>query len=458
MHLKIDELPRGWQSGERTSLTPPFIAPPWRSEARSGPNASPGTRGGSPAPKASQRATRYAAVAGSAAPVTGTGTPHLEHTPDRLRAVVVAVAGAGAGAGAGAVLDTTAQLPEGPQPDAATTLLESPQPDAATTLRKRAKAKARTEAVVEGLAGLGTETPLRRSYARTLLCANILRQADGKVEGKYCGNRWCVVCNRIRTAKLRTAYAPELATWADAQFITLTIPNVQGKQLHSVVRELVKTVRLLADSIRRTDRLSWKAVRKLEVTYSTARRDYHPHLHLLVAGKAQADVIVRRWLATFLEANPAAQKVVPCAGPTAMAELFKYLTKQTVKDADGKTTAPPARVLDTIYKAVRKLRTIQPMGFTVAAAADVVQDEEGTIELDESTPAPLARTAPVEWQWLTTLTDWVDFSTGEVLSGYEPTAEEASTLRRIRAAASPPDDPGREMPPKMPPKMLQKMQ
>jgi hypothetical protein len=200
------------------------------------------------------------------------------------------------------------------------------------------------------------------------------------------------------------------------------------------VRELLKAVRLLADNVRRTDKLCWKAVRKLEVTFNPRLRNYHPHLHLLVAGRTQAEAVVRRWLAMFPAANPAAQKVVPCAGPNAMAELFKYLTKQTVKDEDGKLTAPPARVLDTIYKAVRKLRTIQPMGFAVAAQADAVQDEDATIELDASTPAPAARTELVRWEWITSLTDWIDLTT-------DPTPEEASILRRIREDAFPLDDP-----------------
>lgn len=391
-----------------------------RPEARQRPNARPGT---APSPNRTERQLAHRplnVVAGEAdGPMPAEIAPHLASTPDRLNAVAVA----GAGERGPVVLDTTAQP------------LQRPQQDAATTLRKRARAKATTEAVVEGLAGLGKETPLRFGYANTLRCANVLRQADGKVTGKYCGNRWCTVCNRIRTAKLRTAYAPELASWADAQFVTLTIPNVQGEQLHSVVREVLQSVKWATDNIRRTDRLSWKAVRKLEVTYSTKLRNYHPHLHLLVAGKAQADALVRRWLDTHPDANPAAQKIIPCTGPNAMAELFKYLIKQTVKDAEGKDTAPPARVLDTIYKAVRKLRTIQPMGFTVAVAADVVQDEDATIDLDASTPAPAARTELVEWEWITSLTDWIDLTTGEVLSGYEPTPDEVRTLQRIRADA-----------------------
>jgi hypothetical protein len=77
------------------------------------------------------------------------------------------------------------------------------------------------------------------------------------------------------------------------------------------------------------------------------------------------------------------------------------------------------------------------MGFSVAALSGTVQDEDAAIELDASTPAPAARTElVVEWEWLPTLTDWVDLSTGECLSGYDPTPEESSTLRRIRVGAS----------------------
>lgn len=399
-----------------------------RPEARRSPNASPGT---APSTSRTERQPTHRplrAVAGKAdGPMPAEVAPHLASTPDRLNAVAVA----GAGERGPVVLDTVAQLPE------------APKTDAATTLQKRAKSKARTESVVEGLVALDSgahkafkyTNTLHYGYASTLRCAGVLSQLDGKVTGRYCGNRWCAVCNRIRTAKLRTAYAPELASWPDAQFVTLTVPNVPSEQLHDAVREMLKAVRMIADSIRRTDGLAWKAVRKLEVTYSTKRRDYHHHLHLLVAGKAQADALVRRWLAMFPEANAGAQKVVPCVGPNAMLELFKYLTKQTVKDADGRVTAPPARALDCIYRAVRKLRTIQPMGFTVAPKTDVVQDEDAVIELDASTPAPAMRSEPVRWEWFTTLTDWVDLTTGEVLSGYEPTPDEVRTLQRIRADA-----------------------
>ena len=52
----------------------------------------------------------------------------------------------------------------------------------------------------------------------------MLLQEGGKLSAKYCGNRWCLVCNSIRTAKLFAAYGPTLRSWEDAHFVTLTIP------------------------------------------------------------------------------------------------------------------------------------------------------------------------------------------------------------------------------------------
>lgn len=311
-------------------------------------------------------------------------------------------------------LDTTAQLCHSPRQG----------------LRNRARSKYLTEAIVGGLTGL--ESPLRYSYASTMRCATTLAQNGAEITGKYCRQRWCLVCSRIRTAKLIGAYLPEMARWADPYFVTLTIPNVQGPQLHNAVRAMLATMPRLARAIRRTDGLELRAIRKLEVTWSHARRDYHPHLHLIVEGRAVADALVRRWLAENPDATHKAQDVRPCTGPGAMKELFKYFTKLLAKGMDGERTAPPPRVLDTMFKAVRGLRTFQPMGFV---APKVVQADDDAMTLDATTASPDAKRERVEWEWSGALADWVDYSTGELLSGYEPPATMRALVDRIRADA-----------------------
>jgi hypothetical protein len=187
----------------------------------------------------------------------------------------------------------------------------------------------------------------------------------------------------------------------------------------------------IAKDMARTDRLTLTSLRKLEVTYNATRKDFHPHFHLVVKGKVEAETLVRRWLKYFPDANPGAQKVIACAGDGVAGELFKYLTKDTVT-VDGKERAIPSRALDTIYKAVKRRRTIQPTGALKAVKVGALEDEDGALELDTSTPAPSRRTKPCLWSWVTSLTDWVDYETGEVLAGYDPSPADRATLQRFR--------------------------
>jgi hypothetical protein len=184
----------------------------------------------------------------------------------------------------------------------------------------------------------------------------------------------------------------------------------------------------------RTDRLTLTSLRKLEVTYNPTRKDFHPHFHLVVQGKLEADTLVRRWLKYFPDANAGAQKVIACAGGGVAGELFKYLTKDTVT-VDGKERAIPSRALDTIYKAVKRRRTIQPTGVLKAVKVGAVDDGDGDLDLDASTTAPSRRTEPCLWTWVSSLTDWVDYDTGEVLAGYNPSLADRATLSRLRAEA-----------------------
>jgi hypothetical protein len=277
---------------------------------------------------------------------------------------------------------------------------------------------------------LGERTPLRFAYASTLRCAGELMQEGVKVQGKYCRQRWCLVCNRIRTAKLIGAYLPEMATWTDPHFVTLTIPNVQGHELHRAVREMIELTPRLARAIRRTDGLELRAVRKLEVTYSIRRGDFHPHLHLIVNTRAVADALVRRWMKAFPNADAKAQDVRRCEGEGAMRELFKYFTKLIVKGLDGERTAPHPLVQDTIFKAVKGLRTFQPMGFVSRVKVDA-SDE--TLELDAGTVSPIAPDfrGLIRWQWIGD--DWMDYLTGELLSGFTPSESMRELVTRITA-------------------------
>ena len=269
-------------------------------------------------------------------------------------------------------------------------------------------------------------SPLHFAYLRTLSCSGLMRQADGKVTAKYCRARWCCVCNAIRSAKLMVAYSPELESWTDGTFLTLSRPNVRGKNLYGELRLNRKALQKVMAKARRGGWV-FRAVLKVEVTYNPMKGTYHPHFHLMVDSRAVADELLRLWMAANPTAHRSGQDVRKCHSPL---ELFKYVTKLLVKGLEGEQTTPHPAVLDTIFRAMKNLRTMQPLGFRVAGAAVLPEDE--TLQLDASTLSPISRPEPFDWEWVDWLHDWVDKGTGEVLADFSPTLAQLKLLNRIR--------------------------
>lgn len=274
-----------------------------------------------------------------------------------------------------------------------------------------------TTPLAAALADLRSE--LERSYRNTIYCASLIEQgADGKLRTRYCGNRWCLVCNRVRTARAINRYEPRLAEWSDRQFVTLTLPNVRGDALRDTLRGMRECVVLCWKSIRRR-RPGVRALRKLECTHNVVRDDYHPHYHLVVEGADVAHALVDAWLERNPNAVRAAQDVRPC-DDGALREVFKYFTKLTVKAGtreDGKRAIIRPVHLDAIFRALKGSRVYQPMGF--AAPVPKGEGEDDDVRGD-ATAATSRLGEDVLWEWLQSLHDWVDLSTGECLTGYEP--------------------------------------
>jgi hypothetical protein len=274
------------------------------------------------------------------------------------------------------------------------------------TLQKRARAKYMTNGITDKLRRLDSE--LKQSYLNTFFCASILVQDGFKLTGRYCNNRWCLVCNRIRTAKLIVAYGDVLERLPDKHFVTLTIPNVPGADLHAAIRQMGVQIRRIQNQVFRKRGAPIVGVRKLECTYNAIRNDFHPHFHLVVSGAQAAADLVSEWLKTFPEACRAAQDYRP-ADLRATMELFKYFTKVLTKPRNGKATVY-ASALDTIFGAMRGLRVFQPMGIRKDIPEDI---EEIQAEIYRD-----LEDRETHWDWVDN--DWVDKSTGEVLSDYTP--------------------------------------
>ncbi len=287
------------------------------------------------------------------------------------------------------------------------------------TLRKRAKRKHLSTPLSLRLVDaskLNPDSVLKKSYFNTYHCCRTLAiREDGSVRGNYCKNRWCLVCNNIRIAQSINNYMPTVSQWNDKYFVTLTVPNCRGKKLEGTIKLMqgtfTKIHAKLKKQYQRNQRERVCGLRKIECTYNVVRNDYHPHFHLIIKGKKNAEDIKNEWLDRFPKASYKAQDV-KTANNESTKELFKYFTKvvTTIKDKKGevKDRIIYADAMDVIFNSMKNKRTFQNFGFksnkVISDDLDTEMDIERIIE---------------EVEWVQELGDWVR-QDGELFSGHRP--------------------------------------
>lgn len=301
-------------------------------------------------------------------------------------------------------LDTLAQLRK--------PLIDVPSRGGKNVLKKRCRAKYISNKIALSLADL--ESDLQKSYYNTYHCVDTLVQSGKKVTSKYCNNRWCLVCNRIRIAKLINGYKNVLAELPEKRFVTLTVPNVPAEMLRETLLDMGKRFKNVTETFRKR-KTPIIGIRKIEVTYNVIRNDFHPHYHLIVSGEQVAKNVIVEWLKRFPEATFDAQDERP-ADDNSVMELFKYFTKMvTNKNVFVKA-------LDTIFRSMYKMRTFQPMGIRKNVSEDIE-------ELRAEIYADLEEREQI-WTWYEN--DWVDCETGETLTGYVPSANVERLVKSIK--------------------------
>jgi hypothetical protein len=290
-------------------------------------------------------------------------------------------------------------------------------------LRKRARAKYYTSNVALGLYALNSD--LKKSYGQTAWnCAVTIEQKGDKFTSRYCNQRWCLVCNRIRTAKLLKGYEPVLAKLNDPQFVTLTVPNVKAQFLRKTIKEMIAACRSIQKAAQKKHErdpsaLQLIGIRKIECTHNYIFDTYHPHLHFIIEGKEAAEHLKAEWLKHFKNATECCQDVRQ-ATPGSSQELFKYFSKLVTKiDGQAYTLLQP---LDVIFNAMRGLRTFQSLGLKKYISEDIEVLQAEVIEGAE----------PQNALWLWSCSDWVNLETAEALSGHLPSEQSTKLVEGIR--------------------------
>jgi hypothetical protein len=307
-----------------------------------------------------------------------------------------------------ASLDTSAQLPT-----------NTKQVFPKKTFVNRARAKFLTNEVVTKLSNL--PSALENSYKTTARCSGHLTEASGKLSGLYCGQRWCLVCSRIRTARCIAGYLPALESMSDKWFLTLTRRNCTGSRLKTVIREMIQNAQNIHRVLKEKHKLRYSSLRKIECTYNEKRGDYHPHFHFIFSSELAARTFLAAWLRRYPErlsdgrlnpdrASPGGQDLRRADNKSCL-ELFKYFTKVVSKTKGESDYRIHVRALDTMFLAMRGVRTFQPTGGLKLVSEDV----------EELQAEATNREQMAAWSWLNGCADWVNAETGELLTGYSPT-------------------------------------
>lgn len=279
-------------------------------------------------------------------------------------------------------------------------------------LKKRAHSKALNTSLFGRMLYLNSN--LHTQYQETFYCSHSIFIDGNKAKSKFCRRRWCMICNRIRTAQLISTYQPTIESWEEKEFITLTVKNMGKKELPAAISKMYEDFTKIKDLYRKKQSSKLVGVRKLELTYNRPADEYHPHFHF-ITNKADTDMILSQWLKRNPTAKASGQDAKKADNKSSF-ELFKYFTKLTSNSSkDNKITLP---ALDTIFNSIQGIRTFQPFGFV--SHKEERPPEDMTLSENEMQEI-------INYDYNTKTKDWLNKETGELLTGY---VEENDNLKK----------------------------
>ena len=250
--------------------------------------------------------------------------------------------------------------------------------------------------------------------ASSSCCKSISVDKEGDVSLHHtCKKRLCLWCARNRQYKLNVAYAPKLEHIiargsSPFYFVTLTTPRAFADDLvektdklravwrklykyaneHKIVLSGLRKLEIAHEKITFEKERSWlknartmeeqeRIMRGIERAEEAQRQlirggdhdtlreakerlhTYHPHFHILIQGKEQAEFLVQKWLSYFPEARLQAQNITEYTGD--MRELTKYIAK-IVDTREGIPSRLSAAAIGFIYRSLLDKRTFFAMG------------------------------------------------------------------------------------------------
>ncbi len=156
-------------------------------------------------------------------------------------------------------------------------------------------------------------------------------------------------------------------------------------------------------------------IKSLESNFNPLRKTYNPHLHVIVANKEMAYILLDEWCDRAKKGyvNRKGQKAVKVWNlDNALVEIIKYgskvFTEPDLKKRAKETAAPQIymNALYTILNAMKSKRIFDRFGFNLPTEAKL-----------KHYPATLLDNFR-EWEFNAKTNDWNNTSTGEALTQY----------------------------------------
>lgn len=222
-----------------------------------------------------------------------------------------------------------------------------------------------------------------KSYWNTYHCLSSVYYSDERLHGKFCKNRFCVVCTNNRKAEIINKYLPIVSKWDRPAHTILTIQAVKKEQIKTRMDEMQKVLgRLLGRIKKRHQRgliKKFKCIHSLECNFNPVERTYNPHYHIISNDPKIAANIMKEWREIWggQLASSAAQKTYSIRNKeVALKEVVKYVTK-IFTPPDGaksyKKISPKVYIsaMDNIIAATRKRRIFERSGFNLPKGVEV---------------------------------------------------------------------------------------
>lgn len=295
-----------------------------------------------------------------------------------------------------------------------------------TKLVKRARKYHISKTICAGMKNQNPGENLTKRLNRALKCGVKIRlDSNGKPESRYCGTRFCQVCNGIRTNILMERLSREMQKSPRWHMVVLSVQNCEPRELRGMIEHYKDNWIKINKWFKNNKCTKGNGFYTYEITHNAVTNTFHPHIHILIDNDVTANIILDLWLKLnapgknkyyalrdkgnkVLEMNPGQNK----EQADMILELIKYATKPGKSDKESGNIYINSKALVTIYEALEGFQVFQTFG-TFRSIKDLTEEElseevKGTDDLVDASPGI--------YDWCARSVNWISRETGEFLT------------------------------------------